>query len=248
MRKTIFFLLFIFSVSAASAQKSIRDSISFPMVGASFQAQLPGGDMADRFGYNFNVGGFFNFKLKNNWLCGVDGSFIFGNEVRENPISYMMTKDGYVINTSGLYATLSVYERGFHFSGKAGRIFNFFGPNPNSGLMTTIGAGILQHKIRIEEKDNAVPALKGDYRKGYDRLTNGLAITEFIGYVHCSNSRRINFFAGFELTQAFTKSRRDWDFATMMKDDKSRVDLLYGVKVGWFFPIYKHVTTAYYIN
>jgi len=248
MRKIIFFLLFIFFVSAASAQKSIRDSISFPMLGASFQYQMPGGDMAKRFGNNFNVGGFLNWKLKDNWIFGVDGDFIFSDQVKENSISYLMTKDGYIINSSGLYAQTSTYERGFLFSAKAGKVFHFFGPNPNSGLMTTIGAGILQHKIRIEEKDNSVPELNGDYKKGYDRLTNGLAITEFIGYLHCGNNRLINFFTGFELTQAFTKSRRDWDFATVMKDDKSRVDLLFGVKFGWFFPIYKHAVNAYYIN
>jgi hypothetical protein len=113
--------------------------------------------------------------------------------------------------------------------------------------LTTIGAGLLQHKIRIEVQDNNVPQLDGDYRKGYDRLTNGLALTEFVGYLHCGNNRLINFFAGIELTQAFTKSRRDWDFSTMRKDDSNRMDLLFGIKVGWFFPMYKHAATAYYI-
>lgn len=236
------------SMNAAFGQKSIRDSISFPMIGASFQYQVPGGDMAKRFGYNFNVGGFFNWKLRNNWIFGVDGDFLFGNQVKENPITYAMTQEGYLITTSGLYADWNIYERGFMFSAKAGKVFNIIGQNPNSGLMTTVGAGIIQHKIRIEVKDNGVPELLGDYKKGYDRLTNGLSLTEFIGYLHCGNNRLINFFAGLEITEAFTKSRRDWDFDSMMKDNANRTDLLFGVKVGWFFPIYRHAVNTYYIN
>jgi hypothetical protein len=242
------FFIFILLINTAFAQKSIRDSISFPMIGASFQFQLPGGDMADRFGYNFNVGGFFQWKLKNNWVFGIDGEFIFSDQVEEDPIPYLKTSQGTVITSGGISAALSTYERGFLFSAKAGKIFNWIGQNPNSGVMATFGAGILQHKIRIEEKENSVPALLGDYKKGYDRLTNGLAFTEFIGYIHCGNNRLINFFAGIEVTEAFTKSRRDWDFATMMKDDKSRMDILFGVKVGWFFPIYKHAVNKYYVN
>jgi hypothetical protein len=246
VKKVVFLLLL--SVNCAFAQKSIKDSISFPMIGAHFQFQLPGGDLADRFGYNFNVGGVFQWKLKKNWLFGVEGDFIFSDQVKEDPIPYLKTSLGNVINSSGIYAVYSIYERGFLFSAKAGKIFNWFGPNPNSGLMATMGAGILQHKIRIEEKDNSVPAITGDYKKGYDRLTNGLALTEFAGYLHCGNNRLINFFAGIEVTEAFTKSRRDWDFATMMKDDKNRLDILFGVKAGWFFPIYKHAVNKYYMN
>jgi hypothetical protein len=246
VKKVVF--LFLFMANCAFAQKSIKDSISFPMIGPSFQFQLPGGDMADRFGYNFNVGGFFQWKLKKNWVFGLDGDFIFSNQVKEDPITYMETSQGTVITAGGIYGAISTYERGFLFSAKAGKIFNWLGPNPNSGLMATFGAGLLQHKIRIDEKDNNVPELKGDYAKGYDRLTNGLAFTEFIGYINCSNNRLINFFGGFEVTEAFTKSRRDWDFATMMKDDKNRTDILFGVKAGWFFPIYKHAVNRYYVN
>jgi hypothetical protein len=245
--KKAVFLVFL-SVNCAFAQKNIRDSISFPMIGAHFQFQLPGGDLADRFGYNFNVGGVFQWKLKNSWMVGIEGSFIFSDQVKDNPIPYLETSQGTVITSGGVYAALSTYERGFLFSAKAGKIFNWIGTNPNSGILATFGAGLLQHKIRIDEKDNNVPALKGDYVKGYDRLTNGLAFTQFIGYIHCGNNRLINFFTGIEVTEAFTESRRDWDFALMMKDDKKRRDILFGVKVGWFFPIYKHAVNRYYVN
>lgn len=38
------------------------------------------------------------------------------------------------------------------------------------------------------------PRASSGIQKGYDRLTNGLALKEFIGYQHFSLNRRINFF------------------------------------------------------
>src|SRR5690348_4218667 len=157
--KKIFFIFLLFVSLNSFAQKSIRDSISFPMIGASFQFQLPGADMAKRFFYNYNVGGFFQWKLKNNWIVGIDGYFLFRDTVKENPLINLETDLGYIVNSNGTYSTYSINERGFLFSAKAGKIFNLFGPNPNSGVLATIGAGILQHKIRIMEKDNDVPEL-----------------------------------------------------------------------------------------
>ena len=98
-------------------------------------------------------------------------------------------------------------------------------------------AGVLQHKIRIEDRTGGLPQLVGDYKKGYDRMTNGLALTEFIGYQHFSNDGRINFYVGFEFTQGFTKNRRSWDFLTQQRMDNNRLDLLNGLRIGWTLPI-----------
>lgn len=84
------------------------------------------------------------------------------------------------------------------------------------------GVGILQHKIRIEHQDNKIPQLEGDYLKGYDRLSNGLMVHQFVGYFHMSNNRLINFFVGAEAWQGFTKNRRDLNFDTKMHDDKTK--------------------------
>jgi hypothetical protein len=244
-------LLIIFMLLASIqsySQKSIKDScISFTLLGASFQYQFPGGDMADRFVDNFNAGGFLSYKFSNNWLIGLDGGFLFADKVKENNIlDSISTDDGFIIGESGEYAKVYLYERGYQFTLKAGRVFNFFGPNKNSGILFTAGAGFLEHKIRIDVDKDDVPALSDDYKKGYDRLTNGLAITEGISYMHCGNKRLINFMIGLECTQAFTQNRRDYNFDQMRKDTKKRIDLLYGIKVAWFFPLYRHAATSYY--
>ena len=234
----------------AFAQFNVRDSVvSFKMIGGTFAYQLPGGDMADRFGNNFSVGGTFQWKTKKNWIFGIDGNFIFSDQVKENSIlSEISTSQGYVIGQDGFYAEVFLYERGFMFQAKAGKIVPVIGPNPNSGLMATIGVGLLEHRIRIEDKGNRAPQVFDEYKKGYDRLTNGLSLTEFIGYTHFSDHRLINFMAGFEFTQAFTKNRRDYNFDTMMRDDKSRVDLLFGFRLAWIIPLYKRMPREYYFN
>lgn len=233
-----------------SAQFNVRDSSrSFVMIGGTFAFQLPGGDLADRFGNNFNIGGTFQLKTRTNWIFGVDGSFIFSDQVKENQIlKNISTSQGFIINDNGYYADVFLYERGFMFNVKAGKIFPLIGPNPNSGLITTLGVGILQHKILIEDKGNRSPQLSDAYKKGYDRLTNGLSLTEYLGYINFSNHRLINFTAGLEFTQAFTQNRRDFNFDTMTRDDKSRIDLLFGVRVAWIVPFYKRMPHEFYYN
>jgi len=244
------FLVSCFSLGQLSAQKIAKDSAEkVCLLGPSFIYQEPGGDLADRFDYNFNVGGTFMMKLKSNWLLGIEGQFIFGDKLKQNNIlDSIRTQLGFVLGTNGGYADVFLYERGFQFFVKGGKIFPVFHSNPNSGIMITAGAGLLQHKVRIENDDNNVPQLHGDYLKGYDRLTNGLSITEYVGWIYLGKNHIANFSVGFEFTQAFTKSRRSFNFDEMKRDDASRLDLLSGFKVSWFIPFYKRKPKDFYYN
>lgn len=248
-RSSLLLIGMLFGIST-QAQYSVRDSsISFPMIGATFSYELPGGDMADRFGNNFSIGGVFQWKLKSNWLLGVEGNFIFSDDVKENTIldSYK-TPDGYIIDGAGQYAAVTLTERGMRFNLKAGKIFPVVGPNKNSGILATLGAGYLQHRIYIDTPGSPVPWLEGDKRRGFDRMSSGLFINQFVGYVNFSNKRLINFFAGFEFTEGFTQNRRPYNFDTGLRDTKKRNDILIGFKAGWVFPLYKRVADKYYIN
>jgi len=218
------------------------------MLGGTFAYQVPGGDLAKRFGNDYNVGGTLQWKTKKNWIFGIDGNFLFSDEVKEDVLAKISTSQGFIIGEDGFYADVFLYERGFMFSAKAGKIFPVVGPNPNSGLIATIGAGLLQHKIRIEDKTNTAPQLTDDYKKGYDRLTNGLSITEFLGYINFGSSRLVNFMGGFEFTQAFTQNGRSFNFDTMMQDNTARLDLLFGFRVAWIIPFYKRLPSSFYYN
>jgi len=253
MKKIGFWLLvsgFWLCNTESYAQKTVKDSAEKVfLLGPSFAYQQPGGDLADRFGYNFNVGGSVTAKLKSNWFFGIEGQFIFGDQLNQNHIlDSIRTQQGFLIGTNGGYADVFLYERGFHFFMKAGKIFPAFHSNPNSGIMATLGMGLLQHKIRIENDDNNVPQLHDDYVKGYDRLTNGLSLTEYIGWIYLGKNRIANFSGGFEFTQAFTKNRRSFNFDEMKRDDESRLDLLFGVRVSWFIPFYRRKPKDFYYN
>ena len=221
--------------------------ISTPLIMGNYAYHFPGGHLAERFGNSSSIGAAFLQKTKKHWLWGFDFNFIFGKNIREDSLfSNITTKNGFLINQHGALADIRLYERGLMGSIKIGRLFTVLGPNPNCGFVILGSAGFLQHKIRIENPGNNTPQVLGEYKKGYDKLTNGFAVSEFIGYMYLSNNRLINFFGGFEFIQSWTQNRRPLNFDTMEKDNIKRMDLLSGFKIGWIIPLYKKVPDKYY--
>lgn len=241
-------LLPLFMCTLSFGQSEIKDSaILITSVRASYSPLFPGGDMAKRFGWSSSMGLGVDVKTKKSILFGIHGAYFFGNKVKEDVLTILRNDEGNIIDQNGAYAKVLLYERGFTVNLNAGYLFRVLSPNPNSGIMVMAGGGFIQHKIRIEHNINKVPALEGDYKKGYDRLTNGLCINEFVGYQFLSNNRLLNFFAGFEFYQGFTKSRRDWNIDEVRKDDSKRVDLLTGFRVGWILPLYRRAPKDFYM-
>lgn len=242
-------LLFGFSANAQQKRKFEFDpEISKYTLGVSAAIQTPAGDMAQRFGWNANLGGQFSYKNKKNLLFSVEGSFFFGDILNEdNILKNISTSSGSVIGIDGRFADVRFYERGYHLNFSFGKLFAL-ASNTGSGFYVKGGPGFLEHKIRIEVIGNNLPQLTDDYKKGYDRLTNGLAFTESLGFMYMSNKRLINFFIALESTQAFTKNRRIFNFDTMEKDTHSRIDMLHGIRAGWIILLYKRTPAEYYYN
>lgn len=249
--KAITSAIFILFVSAlASAQVSVKDSSIFtPLICGSYAYQIPGGDLAKRFGDNSNLGVDILFKTKKNWIYGIQYSYLFGEKIYENNIlDNLRNNDGWIINRNGQEAIIRMFERGHSYMGKFGRLFNVMAPNPNSGFFVTLGAGYLHHKIRIDNVGNDVPQLNKEFKKGYDRLTGGFAVHGFAGYLFLSNSRLTNFYVGVELTQAWTQSLRSFNYDTMQADTQKRLDQLTGFRIGWIIPIYKKSPREFYYD
>ena len=249
--KRIFLFLFLSSMYAqVFSQAHVRDSLlRIPFFSATYSYQLPGGNMKARFGANSNIGLSLILKTKKNYLASIDYSFIFGSDIKENGIlDSIKTSTGFIIDGNGQYAETRLFERGFTSAVKIGKLLPYFSPNKNSGFMIMAGIGLLQHKIRIEDIGNRSPQLSKTYKQGYDRLTNGLSATEFIGYVYLSNNRLLNLMGGFEFTQAFTQSRRSYNFDTMERDTKNRLDLLSGIRLGLVLPLFKRGPQDFYFD
>ncbi len=245
-----FIFLFFLSLKT-NAQISLKDSSAFTtLITVNYSFQFPGGDLKERYGDNSTVGSSLLFKTRNKWIFGADFNYIFGNDVKlyNQILKNLMTSDGNIISREGIYGDVKMFERGFFTSVKFGKMFNVFNSNPNSGIVLLGSVGILQHSIRIEVDNNSIPQLMGDYAKGYDRLSNGWAISQFVGYMYLSDRRLTNFFAGFEFTQGWTKTLRDYNFDTMSVDKSQKFDTFWGFKIGWIFPIYQRAPEKYYYN
>jgi len=247
---TVLLGVFLVLGNSLHAQKSVKDSvIDMKLISMSGAFQNPGGDMADRFGANFGLGLHFHWKTDKNWIFGAEGAFVFGPTVRElNILDALKTEDGNILTDDGRYGNVIASERGWHTTLSVGRIVPLkSSANPNSGLVFSLGVGYIQHKIRYDIQDNNIPGLAKEYLKGYDRLSGGLYVTQFVGYRYFSNRRLVNFFAGFEFGQGFTKSLRSWNYDTNSFDSSTRFDFLGGVRAGWTFPIYRRVAKEFYI-
>lgn len=230
------------------AAQEIKDStLALVAVQADYAQQLPGGDLADRFGTNSNIGiGAFR-KLRNNITLGAEGSFLFGNNVVEPRIlTNVLNSAGQIVDAEGEMADVFLYQRGWTVFATAGRIFPVIGPNRNSGLHVKVGGGFMRHKIRVQTQENVVPQLEGNYLQGYDRLTAGPAALAYIGYQHFANRGRINFHFGLEIMAGFTEALRPYNFDTEQYNKPQRLDLLSGLRVGWTLPIYKKKDTGFH--
>lgn len=233
----------------ADAQQSIKDScISINLISAHFAVQFPDGDVSERFGTNSMVGAGFMHKTANNWMLGIEGGFLFGNNVKnENTIlANIQTSTGDIVDMEGIYANYHFYERGYSILAKAGRVFSWGKPNKNSGIMAGIGGGYLQHKILIDHRDRTAPQITGDYLKGYDELKGGPALNAYVGLLHLGNQKIANFYAGIDYTVAFTEHYRPYSFSAMKYTSGKFTDSFISLKAYWFIPIYKRAPKEYY--
>lgn len=230
------------------AQKSINDStISLGMVNLTWMGAQPGGDLVNRFGFSSLVGGEIGYKLRSNFYFYTSARLFFGGRVKEAVARNVVYPVGdsatgfllMALGADGRYSEVRFYERGFTIPLVAGRIWHVFKKsNPNAGLYTEVGAQYFEHKIRIEPIGENVAQLNREARKGYDRLTSGIGLVQGFGYRHLGNNRLTNFFVGIEVSETFSRNRRSINVDTGIADTAPRLDLLYGIKVGWTFPLY----------
>jgi hypothetical protein len=248
-KKAFSILVIIFISLNGFSQVNVNDSaVSAFMPSFVYSFQMPGGDVATDYGYNSTIGGALMLKTKKNVLFSLNFGFIFGNQINDadSILRFVENDDGFIIDGNGTYTLYSLYERGYSLSFNVGKIIHVLAPNPNSGIMLTGGVGYLAHRLKIDVQHETAPQITGDYGLGYDRLTSGFALNEFVGYFFMGKSRVLNFYAGFEFYQAFTKSQRDYIFDQMGADNTTHTDFFYGFRIGWMIPIYDRAPDAYY--
>ncbi len=201
--------------------------------------QIPMADLADRFNRNWAPEVSFDYMTKKNWIFGLQTQYLFGNDVKEDVLVNLRTEQGDIIGNDRSPADIYLRERGFYLGLRVGRLFTMSENNPRSGIRINFGVGLLQHWIRIQDDPfRDVPQLSTEYKKGYDRLTNGLTLHQFIGYQLIGKGNGMNFTGGFEFFEGFTQNRRSINFDTQMQDTNKRLDILSGFKLSFTLPFY----------
>lgn len=204
-----------------------------------YNIQTPKGDLEDRFGWNSAIGIGARYKFESGWTFGTQYQWMFGNQVKElNMFDSILGPSGEIIDKDGLFSVIRLNQRGHTLTANGGKLFPLLKRNKNSGIYVEAGVGFMLHRIDIFASTLSVPQVTGDYEKGYDRLTGGLAFNQFIGYQHLDPKKRVNVQVGFSFQQAFTKSLRTVDFDTRTYNDAKRTDLLNGFRIGIMVPVY----------
>ena len=252
MKKYILFIFTLYISFISFTQRNVKDSsISTPWVSIHYNGMFTYGDLADRYGYLNHLGFSAGYKLKSNWVFTSDAAFIFGNQVNLTGVfDHLLDSQGTMTDVNGDIGMVYANPRGMHINFCIGKIIPVFSPNNNSGLYFNFGVGYLVHHLKIESQDQVIPSIELDYRKGYDRLTTGVNINQFIGYSFMSNSGFYNFYFGAYFQQGFTKNRRTifFDQPDIPVSQDLMLDGQIGFRFGWLIPVYKRQPKSYYFN
>jgi hypothetical protein len=244
----IIFILIIFNCNLSAQDektyvKPTENNGNALLITVHYTAMFPFKDVAKRFGFTSGIGGAFTYQLKHRIHVGAEGSFLFGKTVKEQGIlDHITTADGYFINADdNSLTTVFLQERGMILKAVVGKTIPFSRKNPDnhSGILFLTGIGYMQHKILIDPRAAAIPQLNKTYRKGYDRLTSGVCISQFVGAILLKRKKFVSLYGGFQVDAGFTKSQRNWNFDTNSADKAKRIDLFLSVKVAWIIPVFK---------
>lgn len=252
--RSILILLFFFASIHVNAQNSLFGLEKQPsrkgfILGFNAGVDFPGADMAKRYGTSWRAGAQVLYKTKSNWLIGPKFDYMFGNNLREDSLlGNIVDKYGTFISNTGERVTVNFYQRGYMVGLQGGRIFNIVKKNSDNGILAMTTVGFMEHKVFIRDRENSVPSLQGDYKKGYDRLANGWVLEQYIGYTHFANNNFLNFHIGLNVTAGFTEGRRDWLYDVRKPGNEARFDLLYGIRAGWYIPIFKRKSEEFFFE
>lgn len=210
------------------------------LIDFNYGYQFPLADMATNFKGNSNLGTRLQYITPHNIMIGGIAEFQFSDRI--NPeldvLSALREPTGGIIDKFGTLSDAELRQRGYFLGGSVAYIIKLGKKNPRSGLEVRLGAGYQRHWVDVNMLGSEMLQLTEGYVKGYDRLSEGLALQQYIGYRHLDRRTYLNFFIGIDCLQAFTKNSRGFNYDTGLVDDQNKFDVLLGAKVGLTLPIY----------
>lgn len=234
MNKSFFLLLLTLLIGFHISAQESRVVFNF-----SYGMDKPLADLNDRFGYNYSPTGELNYEFSNNVYVGVHGSYMLGSFVKEDVIKPLRIKTGELISQQKSFVKITLKQRMYNLGVHFGKFINISKKKNQHGPVLQFGVGLLTHYIIFNDEFASTVQLLGNYGKGYDRLTRGYNISQFIGYKYKNADGRLNVYAGIQLLEANTKSLRPIDFDTGKYGGAGRLDVLAGFRVGASFILWK---------
>ncbi len=246
MRKLLFFVYFICSIVISQNDNQDNANINY-LLSINHSFQIPSGDLKNRFGNNSDISISLIYKNSKNLIIQFEGGGLFGPTVKEtNLFDPINGENGVLISQNGEIPIIRLFQRGGHMDLSLGKYFKLKSVKNNSGIVLSVGAGYLYHKIFIETITTELPQLNDELIKGYDRLSGGVLIKEFLGYFYFSKTNNIRFLIGLEAIQAFTKDLRNYSYTNQSYINDDRRDYLIGLKCGLIIQLKKRDTGKYY--
>ena len=251
MKKYFFFfsacvvLFCVKGYSQVEVRESKVDSAGlFVILTPNFTYNMVLADLKKEFGNNFAIGADVGVKLKNNWSIDFGFKYLFGGDIRQNVIDsafQYLVCDGHFIASNGVASSeIELEFRGVSFHLQGGKIIPMSKRYRNSGIWIKAGIGVTQHFMNIKNPEEKIKSLTSEYKKGYDRLTLGLSLYQFVGYAHITKRNLFCVYGGVDFFENFAHRQREFDFSLMRKDNSKLFEAMIGFKIGWIIPLYKH--------
>lgn len=241
MVKTLLFGLILLSVShTAFSQGLLRDtSINIPAFQFGYSGNLTAFDAREKTDYLHVLSPGISFKTSSNWIIEGELDLLMGQQLNEDQTAYLIYSElGLPINIEGRIEEVTPRFQGYQIHFSFLKLLKATSYNYNTGWVAGAGIGFMRHRIKFAYPGTTVPQLEDPYVKGYDRLTYGTMLSQYIGYRLYSNRNLFNYSIGFEVVQGLTKNRRSWNYDLMGPDNSRRLDMYYGLKFTFIIPAY----------
>ena len=153
MSRVIFLLMIaLFFVHHLTGQEIYDKPIDGNILafGIGMGANLPVGDIKDRYGNNLNFSLGSEYITKNNWIVNGEFLFLFSENVKEDVLAPYRTSTYTILGDDNQVADVFLRQRGLFLGIGLGKLFPFR-KDDRSGLKCSIQAGVLQHNIRFTD-------------------------------------------------------------------------------------------------
>lgn len=219
------FLILTFLSSSATSQIS-------NFININYRYLIPQFEIKKLYGPSSSVGLEYTKNLKS-YFFSVDCNYEFGNKINDSLIlENIATNNNQIISSDGSFANILLYKRGFFSHISIGKIVKS-GKSKKTGFYPLFGIGYSQSKILIETRNQNIPFLNDEYKKGYDKKRGGFSTKLGLDFRYFNSKNNWQFIIGSELIHSLTKNYRNYFYSDQsFSNNNLKSDLLFSLKFG----------------